>query len=303
MNDPITSTSPRGMTWARRKQALARIWRELRHDRAGFVSLLVLLGFGLVALSAPLIADRSLLLAAAGRNNPDLASPRAQFLLGTDDIGRDVLAQLVWGSRVSLFIGIFATVVAVVIGSVVGLVAGYVKGKVATVLLAIDEFFLVVPFLPLAIVLAVILGRSPVTLAIVIGITSWAGSARLVRAQVLTLSERAYVERARALGAGTWQIIFRHVLPGVTPLIIANATLIVPGAILTESTLSFLGFGDRLSPSWGKLLDGAQSSGSITLNAWWYYLPPGLCIITVVLAFTLFGRALERIFDPRLAGR
>lgn len=298
-----TGTTFRSMTWARRRRALSRVWRELRRDRPGFIGLLLLSSFGLFALAAPLIADRSSLLVASGRNNPDLAPPSAKFLLGTDEIGRDVLAQLVWGSRVSLFIGLFATVVAVVIGSVVGLAAGYSKGKISTVLLAIDDFFLVVPFLPLAIVLAVVLGRSPVTLSIVIGVTSWAGSARLVRAQVLTLSERAYVERARALGAGSRHVIVRHILPGVVPLIIANATLIVPSAILTESTLSFLGFGDRLSPSWGKLLDGAQSSGSITLNAWWYYLPPGLCIISVVLAFTLLGRALERIFDPRLKGR
>lgn len=298
-----TGTTFRAMTWARRRTALSRVWRELRHDRPGFIGLLLLSGFGLFALSAPLIADRSSLLVASGRNNPDLAAPSIKFLLGTDEIGRDVLAQLVWGSRVSLFIGLFATVVAVVIGSVVGLAAGYTKGKVSAVLLAIDDFFLVVPFLPLAIVLAVVLGRSPVTLSIVIGVTSWAGSARLIRAQVLTLSERAYVERARALGASSWHVIVRHVLPGVTPLIIANATLIVPSAILTESTLSFLGFGDRLSPSWGKLLEGAQSSGSITLNAWWYYLPPGLCIIGIVLAFTLLGRSLERIFDPRLRGR
>lgn len=295
--------SPRQMTWLRRRRALSRVWRELRHDRSGFTGLLLLVFFGVVAFAAPLIADRSELLAAAGRNNPDLAAPSAKFLLGTDEIGRSVLSQLVWGSRVSLFIGLLATVVAVVIGSTVGLISGYVKGRVGSLLLAIDDFFLVVPFLPLAIVLAVILGRSPVTLALVIGFTSWAGSARLVRAQVLSLSERGYVERARALGANSRHVILRHVLPGVAPLIIANATLIVPGAILTESTLSFLGFGDRLSPSWGKLLDGAQSSGSITLNAWWYYLPPGFCIITVVLAFTLFGRALERIFDPRLAGR
>ena len=124
MSDSVASISPHGMTWARRKRALARVWRELRNDRSGFLGLLILLGFGLVALCAPLIADRSLLLAAAGRNNPDLAGPSAKFLLGTDDIGRDILAQLVWGSRVSLFIGIFATVVAVVIGSLVGLVAG-----------------------------------------------------------------------------------------------------------------------------------------------------------------------------------
>jgi peptide/nickel transport system permease protein len=168
-------------------------------------------------------------------------------------------------------------------------------------LLAIDDFFLVVPFLPLAIVLAAILGRSPNVLAVVIGLTSWAGSARLVRAQVLTLSQRGYVERSRALGAGSRHIIAKHIVPGVAPLIIANATLIVPGAILTESTLSFLGFGDRNSPSWGRMLGDAQDAAAITQNAWWYYLPPGLCIIGVVLAFTLFGRALEQVFNPRLA--
>ncbi len=299
----LNSMSVNRMTWVRRRRAMTRVWDELRHDRPGFFGFLMMCFFSLTALAAPLIADRSSLLVASGRNNPDLAAPSLKFWLGTDEIGRDLLAQLVWGARVSLFIGLFATLVAVVIGTVIGLAAGYARGKTAAILLAIDDFFLVVPFLPLAIVLAVVLGRSPITLAIVIGFTSWAGSARLVRAQVLTLRERVYVERARALGASSWHIIIRHVLPGVAPLIIANATLIVPSAILTESTLSFLGFGDRLSPSWGKLLDGAQSSGSITLNAWWYYLPPGVCIIGIVLAFTLLGRSLERILDPRLNGR
>ena len=297
------ATSPRKLAWARRRRAARRVCRELYRDKAGFTGLAVLLMFCIIAIAAPLIEPRSALRAVEARDNPVLAPPSAEFPLGTDDLGRSVLAQLVWGARVSLYIGLLATVVAVVIGSVIGLVAGYSRGWLASALLAIDDFFLVIPFLPLAIVLAVILGRSPTTLALVIGVTSWAGSARLVRAQVLTLSQRGYVERARALGAGGWHTVTHHVLPGVAPLIIANATLIVPGAILAESTLSFLGFGDRFAPSWGKMLDGAQSSGAITLNAWWYYLPPGLCIITVVLAFTLFGRALERIFDPRLAGR
>lgn len=299
----VSSRSPRQLTWDRRRLAARRVGRQLRADRTGFAGLLMLAFFGVVALAAPLIADRSELLAASGRGNPDLAGPSTEFLLGTDEIGRDVLAQLVWGARISLYIGIFATVVAVVIGTTVGLAAGYARGRLGAVLLAIDDFFLVLPFLPLAVVLAVLLGRSPTTLALVIGVTSWAGSARLVRAQVLTLSRRSYVERARALGGSGWHVVTRHVLPGVAPLVIANATLIVPGAILAESTLSFLGFGDRFAPSWGKILDGAQSSGAITLRAWWYYLPPGLCIILVVLAFTLVGRALERIFDPRLVGR
>ena len=254
----------------------------------------------MLAVAAPLLAGRGELRADAGRGRLSLAAPSSDFLLGTDELGRSVAAQLIWGARVSLYIGLLATVVAVVVGSIVGLIAGYSRGWLSSALLAIDDFVLVVPFLPLAIVLAVVLGRSPTTMALVIGATSWAGSARLVRAQVLTLRERGYVERAITLGAGPWHIMRRHIVPGVVPLIIANATLIVPGAILAESTLSFLGFGDPFAPSWGKMLDGAQSSGSITLNAWWYYLPPGLCIIAVVVAFTLVGRALVRIVDPRV---
>jgi peptide/nickel transport system permease protein len=265
--------------------------------------LAVLAFFIVLALAAPLIASREELLAAAGRDNPNMAGPSSAHLLGTDDIGRDLLAQLVWGARVSLYVGLFATLVAGGIGTVVGLVAGYSRGWVSRVLLAIDDFVLVIPFLPLAIVLAVVLGRSPTVLALVIGATTWAGSARVLRSQVLSLRERGYVDRARALGAGDRHIIVRHILPGIAPLALANLALIVPAAILAESTLSFLGFGDRFSPSWGKILDGAKDASALTLNAWWYYLPPGLCIIAVVLAFTGLGRALERVFDPRLAGR
>jgi peptide/nickel transport system permease protein len=202
-----------------------------------------------------------------------------------------------------LYIGILATTVAVVIGSVIGLVAGFSRGWLSRVMLFIDDFVLVLPFLPLASVLAVILGRSPTVIAGVIGATFWAGNARLVRAQVLSLRERGYVERARALGAGGLHIVTRHVIPGVAPLIIANATLLVPGVILGETTLAFLGLGDPTSPSWGKVLDGARTSGSVTSNAWWYFAPPGFCIIAVVLAFMLVGRALEKIFNPRVAGR
>jgi peptide/nickel transport system permease protein len=290
-------------TSRRRKQSAIRVWNLLRADRAAMAGLTLLALFVTMALVAPLYADRSQLQDAAGRNNPDLAGPSRKFWLGTDEKGRDVLALVLWGARVSLYIGLFATVVAVVIGSVIGLVAGYAKGWISRVLLAIDDFFLVLPFIPLVIVLAVLLGRSPTIIALVIGGTFWAGGSRLIRAQVLSLRERGYVERATALGASSRHIITRHILPGVAPLIIANASLIVPGAILAESTLAFLGLGDRFSPSWGKVLGSAQESGALNLNKWAYYLPPGLCIIGVVLAFTLIGNALERIFDPRLDGR
>jgi peptide/nickel transport system permease protein len=134
----------------------------------------------------------------------------------------------------------------------------------------------------------------------VIGITSWPSTARLVRAQVLTVKERLYVERSRALGASNLQRMTLHILPNVAPLILSSLTLTVPVAILSETTLSFLGLGDLTRASWGKMLDGAFSSGALSRNAWWYYLPPGLGIMALVLAFVLIGRVLEELLDPRL---
>ena len=168
----------------------------------------------------------------------------------------------------------------------------------------ITEWFLVIPFLPLAIVLASVLSRSLTTIIIVIGITSWPGTARLLRAQVLSVKERTFVERARALGAGHGRIVGRHVLPSVLPLIFANLTLTVPIAILSETTLAFLGLGDPLRVSWGQTLEAsfdgrrriARARGGTTC-------PPGLGIIAVVLAFTLCGRALEEVLNPNLRKR
>ena len=183
---------------------MARVWRELRRDRAGLGGLIVLCVFAIVALAAPLIADAASCGQSAGRNNPDLAAPSLEFPLGTDEIGRDVFAQVVWGARVSLYIGLLATVVAVVIGSVIGLVAGYARGWIGWVMLAIDDFFLVLPFIPLAIVLADAssAGRRPCW-RWSSAVTSWAGSARLVRAQVLSL-QRTRLRRTRPRPRWRW---------------------------------------------------------------------------------------------------
>jgi len=196
-----------------------------------------------------------------------------------------------------------ATLVTIVLGSIVGIVAGFVGGRTDAILMRLTEWFLVIPFLPLAIVLASILGRSVWNIIFVIGITSWPWTARLVRAQVLTVKQRLFVDRARSLGASSVHIVSRHVLPNVSGLILANATLAVPISILTETTLSFLGLGDPSRASWGKALEEAFVNGAITRNAWWYFIPPGLAILLVVLAFTLIGQTLEQIADPRLGGR
>jgi len=289
----------------RRRATVARVWRQFRISRQGTIGLAILGVFILLAVAAPLLADVRELnpVFARGQGNPQWGSPGDFGPLGTDHIRRSVWTQFVWGSRVSLFVGLAATVLTILIGSVVGIVSGFVGGRLDGVLMRLTEWFLVIPFLPLAIVLASVLGRSVWNIIFVIGITSWPSTARLVRAQVLTVKQRLFVDRARSLGAGGGHIVLHHVLPNVSGLILANATLAVPISILTETTLSFLGLGDPSAASWGKTLEEAFVNGAIVRNAWWYFLPAGLGILAVVLAFTLIGRTLEEIANPRLSRR
>lgn len=255
------------------------------------------------ALCAPLIADEDALRVTTTGDNPAWASPAEFGPLGTDNLGRPVWDQLVYGARISLLVGFAATLIAIVIGTVLGVAAGYLGGWTDAVINRLSEWFLVIPFIPLAIVLATILGASLRNIIIVIGITSWSTSTLLIRAQVLSLKQRLYVERSRALGASGRQVMVRHILPGVTPLVLANTTLTVPIAILSETTLSFLGLGDPSQISWGTMLDQSFSAGALSQEAWWYYVPPGVAVLFVVLSFTFMGRALETVLDPRLRRR
>jgi len=302
---PTPVKSPSSLAWTRRRASTGRLWREFRRHRSGMVGLGLLIFFVLVAVFAPLLADKSGLdvITATGKS---MHPPYPGYPLGTDKQGRSILTELIWGSRVSLLVGFSASLVAMVIGTLVGIASGHYKGWVGGGLSRLTEWFLVIPFLPLAIVLGTVLaGRLPqlVTLIIVIGVTSWASTARLIRAQTLSIEERPYLERARALGAGDWRQMTRYVLPNVTPLVFANTTLTVAGSILTETTLSFLGLGDPFHASWGSMLENAFDEGAISAGAWWYLYPPGIAIILVVLAFTLIGRALETVLNPRLRDR
>jgi peptide/nickel transport system permease protein len=295
--------SGRRIAWLRRRRAAAATWREYRRHTPGMVGLAILFAVVAMALAAPLLADPDGLRAINTTDNPAFASPSEFGPLGTDHLGRPVMTQFIWGARVSLVVGLAATLLAIVIGSAVGIVAGFLGGWIGAVLMRITEWFLVIPFLPLAIVLAAILGPSVRNIVLVIGITSWPQTARLIRAQVLTLKERDYVDRSRALGASDLHLMGRHVLPNVSPLILANTTLTVPVVILSEATLSFLGLGDPANASWGRMLDESFEAGAVTLEAWWYFVPPGLGILLVALAFTLCGQALEEVLDPRLGDR
>jgi peptide/nickel transport system permease protein len=267
------------------------------------IGLVTLVAIVAMALLAPVISSQADLNPANTVDNPTWATPLEHPPLGTDNLGRSVWAQFVWGARISLIVGLAATLIAIVIGSVVGILAGYYRGIGSAILMRLTEWFLVIPFLPLAIVLAAVLGPSVRNIIIVIGITSWPSTARIVRAQVQTIKERLYVERSRALGASSRHVMSHHVLPNVSPIILANLTLTVPIAILSETTLAFLGLGDPSRASWGKMLEESFQAGALSRNAWWYYLPPGLGIMAVVLAFTLIGSALEEILDPRLRDR
>jgi peptide/nickel transport system permease protein len=232
--------------------------------------------------------------------------PSATYWLGTDFYGRPILTLIIWGSRISLIVGLAATVISMILGTFLGIFAGHFPGWKGGAFNKLTDWFLVIPFLPLAIALASIFGtKFPRLLAviIVIGITSWPGTARLVRAQTLTVEARPYLERAKALGGGHWHQVTRHVLPNVMPLVLANTTLTVSVAILAETTLAFLGLGDPLHASWGTILHQAYAQDAISNGAWWWVVFPGLGVVLVVRAFNMVGRALERVLDPRLRER
>jgi peptide/nickel transport system permease protein len=213
-------------------------------------------------------------------------------------------------------IGLLATIVTVVVGAVVGIVSGFFGGLIDGFLMRITDLFLVLPTFVLALILAPIILEivgsdaelagiriTLIVIVVVIGLTSWASTARVVRSQVLSLKERAFVDRARVIGAGGGHIMRRHLLPNVVNLIIANTVLTFAGAVLTETTLAFIGLGDPFQPSWGQILNDAETAGAPGLGAWWWVVGPSACIVLVVLAFTLVGNALDEILNPRLQGR
>jgi peptide/nickel transport system permease protein len=294
--------SARSIVWARRRAATGRFTARFRRNRGGMLGLALLVFFVLMALFAPVIFPKTLLDVTQATGQP-YQPPSLEFPLGTDDSGRSVLALVVWGARISLLVGLAATVLSMVIGTTVGITSGHRKGWVGGALDRLTDWFLVIPYLPLAIVLATVLGRSLLNIIIVIGVTSWPGTARLIRAQTMSVSARPYLERSQALGAGNIHQMSRHVLPNVMPLVLANTTLAVSISILSETTLSFLGLGDPDNVSWGSILEQAFQAGAISQGAWWYLGAPGVCVVLVVLAFNLIGRAIEDILDPRGEGR
>lgn len=263
----------------------------------GWVGGAIVVALVLIAVFAPQLAPYD----PTERVGVPFSPPGADHLLGTNDVGQDLLSELIHGTRVSLLVGIVAATVAIVIGGTIGTVAGYYPRRLGATLMRGVDVVLILPFLPLLIVLAAYLGRSLITTTLVIGSLIWAGSARVIRAQVLSLRTRDYVLAAKSMGATDRWAIRRHVLPRTALLASGEFVQATASAILLEAALSFLGLGDPLQKSWGSILYWAQVRGAFFGPAWkWWVLPPGLMIMAASLGFALLAFSLEERINPRL---
>jgi peptide/nickel transport system permease protein len=280
-------------------QQLKETWLAFRRRPTGIVGLIMLLIVVFVAIGAPWLAPYDPKEKIDVEPGDLLAPPDSEHLLGRDDAGKDVLSQLIFGARVSLTVGFVASFMAMFIGTTVGLVAGYRGGRIDNLSMRVVDFLLVIPDLPLMLVLISMWGRGLWKIILVIGLLSWTFTARLVRSQVLSIKQRHYILRARAIGAGRFRIATRHVFPQVLPIVLAQAVLAVSGAIIAESSLSFLGLGDPTLVSWGMMLNFAFER-AISRRAWWFLLPPGFAIVWVSVGLVLIGSTLEEIVNPRL---
>jgi peptide/nickel transport system permease protein len=231
------------------------------------------------------------------------SKPNLQHWLGTDDLGADVMSQIIYGSRVSLEVGFTVAIVATLLGSAVGLAAGFYRGPADEGLMRVTDVFLILPSLPLAIILAAYLGPSETTIIEVLAVTAWPLVARVVRSQTLSLRERPFTDAARVIGASDARIMSRVIIPNLLTLIAANAVLTITAAVVGEAGLDFIGLGNPAVVSWGTMLYWAQNTSALLNGAWWWVLAPGLCISLVGLGAVLISVSLEDLFNPRLRSR
>jgi peptide/nickel transport system permease protein len=273
--------------------------RRRRTSRVlAIVGTVVLAIFGVLAVFGSAIAPYE----ARERAGRPFLEPSRDHLLGTDDIGHDILSELIGGAQVSLWIGLVAALIATVAGGLIGVVSGYRRGAVDAAIMRAVDFALVVPTIPLLIVLASYLERGMRSQILVVAVLLWAEPARIVRSQVLSLRERTHVVAARTFGARSPYLMRRHVVPAVMPLLIAQFVRVVSVAILFEVALSFVGLGDPVRRSWGSMIQFATERGAFLTGAWkWWIVPPGLCVALVVCSFALVGLTLEERMDRRLA--
>jgi len=301
---------------------MKKTWSIFKANRLGMAGFIVLLAFVVIAFIAPVLSTVDDPLNDKEPNRMgDLDDPTDDWVnplppsfspsphtgwrhpFGTDSVGRDVYSLTLYGTRASLEVGLVATLISVVLGTVVGLSAGYFGRVTDEVLMRVTDFFLVLPWFPLMIVMMAILGQKFSLVILVIGITSWPSTARVVRSQTLTVKERQFIVRAKAVGAGDTHIIRTHILPNVLPLIFANTVLLIAIAIFSESFLDFFGLGDPTVISWGTMLEGAYDMSAFERGAWWWIAAPGAAIVIMVLGFSLVGYAIDDVLNPKLRRR
>jgi peptide/nickel transport system permease protein len=282
-------------------QTFASIYRR---SKSGLLGLAILLFFIFTAIFAPFLAPYN----PYKRVDRPLLRPSREYLLGTNDIGQDIFSELIYGTRVSLTIGFLAALCTVFIGTLIGVVSGFLGGAVDEILMRFTDVIMILPSIPLLILLMALFGKQSFFIMILsIAILGWTGTARLVRSSTLSIKERTYVEASKAIGAGDRHIIWKHILPNVSPLIMATMIYQVAGAMMSEAGLAFLGLGDPSHKSWGMVLHYAETSGGWYANmgnpAWWWIIPPGICIALTIASLVLIGQSLEEIINPRLRRR
>jgi peptide/nickel transport system permease protein len=272
---------------------IKNFWKIFKQNKLGVVGLIILLIFVFLAIFAPLLARFPSLTTGAGEA---FLNPSFKHLLGTDNLGRDLYSELLFGARITLIVSFIAVITSTVVGVLFGSIAGYYGGIIDSILMRITEIFLVIPPIFLALVLVAIFGANITNMIIVISVLSWPQTARLVRAEILSLKERPYCKAAIATGASDFKIIFSELVPNTMTTIIVNLSLTQATAILIESALSFLGFGDSSMVSWGLMLNNAQE---FFRQSWFMVFFPGMSIFLVVLSLNLVGEGLNDVFNPR----
>jgi len=273
------------------------MWKRLRRNKLAMLGLIVIIIMAIAAIFAPFLTPY-------GRDAVNLvngnAKPSSEHLLGTDSLGRDILTRLLYGGRISLTVGFVSTGIRIVLGVLLGGIAGYYGKSIDNVIMRVADVFACLPFLPIAITIVAMLKPSIYNIMLVIGVLGWPGIARIVRAEILSLREREFMEAATALGISDFRKIVAHLLPNTMASVIVSATIGIAGAILTESSLSFLGLGVAPpTPSWGNMLTDAKNQ-YVLKNRWWQWIPPGLAIFVTVMSLNLLGDGLRDALDPRL---
>lgn len=268
------------------------VWRTFKGRRILLAAVAVLFVF----IFAAVFADQIALHDPHRTSEESLRPPSAKYPFGTDDLGRDIFSGVVYGARISIAVGVMVAVLSGFIGVLIGLTAGYAGGLIDDLLMRLTELFLIPPRFFLALVITALFGSSFLTLIVVLSVTYWPTTARLVRAEVMSLKERSFVEAANAMGASPARILFRTILPNALPIIITNVVLMVGGVILVEAALEFIGIGDSNYMSWGYMLHNGEH---FIRDAWWVMLFPALAVSLLVLALNTVGDALNRALDPK----